>query len=163
MRLKRDRLDRLMQSIDTTIRRMSKQKKIDETELYDALRDDEVRAYESEVKARWGNTDAYKQSRARLAQMTKKQMADIKAAGTALTAEIAAAMDLGYTHPDVQALIAKHYASMQVFYDCSLTMYRNLGAMYVDDARFTAYYEKFRPGLAVFLRDAIAYFVDASV
>ena len=35
-------------------------------------------------------------------------------------------------------------------------MYRGLGQMYVDDPRFTATYDKVRPGLAVFMRDAMA-------
>jgi hypothetical protein len=30
-----------------------------------------------------------------------------------------------------------------------------MGQMYVDDPRFTAYYEKIAPGLAIFLRDAL--------
>ena len=33
-----------------------------------------------------------------------------------------------------------------------------LAQMYVDDERFTAYYDKEQPGLAVFLRDAIFIF-----
>jgi hypothetical protein len=36
-------------------------------------------------------------------------------------------------------------------------MYRGLGQMYVDAPRFTATYDKVRPGLAVFIRDAMAY------
>lgn len=35
-----------------------------------------------------------------------------------------------------------------------------LGQMYVDDPRFTAYYDKDEPGTAVFLRDAINVYVD---
>jgi MerR family transcriptional regulator, thiopeptide resistance regulator len=30
-------------------------------------------------------------------------------------------------------------------------MYRGLGQMYVDDPRFTATYDKVRPGLAIFM------------
>ncbi len=32
--------------------------------------------------------------------------------------------------------------------------------MYADDPRFAKHYEKFRPGLAIFMRDTIKYFCD---
>jgi MerR family transcriptional regulator, thiopeptide resistance regulator len=41
------------------------------------------------------------------------------------------------------------------FYPCSIEMQVNLGEMYVADPRFAATYERVKPGLATFLRDAI--------
>jgi hypothetical protein len=35
-------------------------------------------------------------------------------------------------------------------------MHAGLGQGYVDDARFTAYWEKYEPGLAGYVRDAFA-------
>jgi hypothetical protein len=35
-----------------------------------------------------------------------------------------------------------------------------MGKMYIADPRFTKYYDKHRPGLALFVRDAIDYFCD---
>jgi hypothetical protein len=40
-------------------------------------------------------------------------------------------------------------------------MYKGLADMYVDDARFTAYYDAYKPGLALFMRDAMYAFCDA--
>jgi len=37
---------------------------------------------------------------------------------------------------------------------------KGLANMYVDDARFTAYYDKHKPGLAVIMRDAMLYWAD---
>lgn len=161
MLLKQERLSRLMRSIDKTIRTMTNEQQLQDDELYDAFEDDDVKEYQGEVKQRWGNTEAYRQSMAKVGKMTKKEMEELKIKGKIHTQKIADAMDKGVDHPDVQSLIAEHYQGIQFFYDCPLEMYRNLGQMYVDDARFTAYYDKFRPGLAVFLRDAIAYFVKA--
>jgi MerR family transcriptional regulator, thiopeptide resistance regulator len=48
------------------------------------------------------------------------------------------------------------------FYTCSLEMLSGLGDMYVSDPRFTATYDKVRPGLAVFLRDAIKVYYTAN-
>jgi len=49
---------------------------------------------------------------------------------------------------------------MNTFYDCSPEMFKNLGKMYVVDARFTAFYEKIKPGLTNFMSEAMAYYVD---
>jgi len=158
--LKRARLQALMKTIDTTITSMTNNQKMGDAELYDAFKDDDVKQYQDEVKQRWGNTDAYKQSMERTKKMTKKEMDKLKEDGKKHTQALADSMDKGPKHPDVQALIAKSHEGVNFFYDCSLDMFRNLGEMYVQDPRFTAYYEKFRPGLAVFMRDAIAYYCD---
>jgi len=141
---------------------MAKNKTAEEEELYDAFRDDDVKEYQEEAKRRWGGTDAYKQSMKKVGKMTKAQMEELKKDGIELTTEIAAGMDLDIGDKRVQELIARHYRGIQFFYDCSLEMYQNLGKMYVDDPRFTAHYDKFRPGLAVFMRDAISYFCETN-
>jgi hypothetical protein len=92
--------------------------------------------------------------------MTKQEMDGLKEQGKQLNQELAKAMDKKIDDPEVQALIERHYQGIKFFYDCSLEMYRNLGAMYVNDPRFTATYDKVKPGLAVFLRDAINYYCD---
>jgi hypothetical protein len=35
-----------------------------------------------------------------------------------------------------------------------------LAQMYVDDERFTKYYDKDQPGVAIFLRDAVHFYVE---
>ncbi len=92
--------------------------------------------------------------------MTKEEMGKIKKSAELLVGNLACSMDKGIRDKDVQALIAEHYKGVQLFYDCPLEMYRRLGKMYVDDPRFAVYYDRHRPGLAVFVSDAIAYFCD---
>lgn len=158
--LKSKRVEKLIQTINKTLRSMKQDEKLQDEELYDAFKDDDVKQYQQEAKDRWGNTDAYKQSMARVGKMTKAQMQKLKEDGKAHTQMIADNMHKGVEHADVQALIEKSFQGVNFFYDCSLEMFRNLGKMYVEDPRFTASYEKFAPGLAVFMRDAIAYYCD---
>lgn len=160
LQLKRKRLNGLIKTIDHTIMTMTNHQSMNDNDLYDAFSDDDVKQYQEEVKNRWGNTDAYKQSMARVSKMTKQEMADLKEKGTAFTKTLAEHMDLPIDDPKVQALIKQHHQGIAFFYDCPLPMYRNLGQMYVDDPRFTAYYDTFRPGLAQFVRDAIAVYCD---
>ena len=160
IKVKQKRLDGLIKTIDKTIKHMTKQQKMKDEELYDAFKDPEVKEYQEEAKQRWGNTDAYKQSMAKVGKMTKPEMEKLKKDGIELTKKLAAAMDKGTKNKEVQALIAQHYKGIQFFYDCPLEMYRNLGKMYVDDPRFAKNYDKYRPGLAIFMRDAIEWFCD---
>lgn len=124
------------------------------------IKDEDVKQYQEEAKQRWGNTDAYKQSAKRVSKLTKTEMRQLKKDGIELTKKLAANMDKGVKSKEVRELISQHYKSILFFYDCPTKMYRNLGKMYVDDPRFTAYYDKHRPGLAIFMRDAIAEFCN---
>jgi len=159
--LKKKRIEKLIRLIDKTMQDIKNNLVIDNAEeLYDAFKDDDVREYQKEVEERWGNTNAYKQSMAKVNKMTKKEMEKLKEEGKIFTQKLADSMDKGIESKEVQDLISEHYKGIQFFYDCPIEMYRNLGKMYVDDVRFTAYYDKFRPGLAVFVRDAIEYYCN---
>lgn len=66
-----------------------------------------------------------------------------------------AAMDRGASDPEVQRWVAAYHDQInRRYYTCRTEIYRQLGNMYVADPRFMAFYEKVRPGLAVFMRDA---------
>ncbi len=153
--LKQKRLERLIHTLDKTILSMKNQHTLEDEELYDAFKDNDVKQYQEEVQQRWGNTQAYQQSISRVKKLTKKEMEALKEKGRLHTQKIADTMHKGVSHPDVQDLIQQSYEGVNFFYDCSIDMFEKLGQMYVNDPRFTAYYEKFAPGLAVFMRDAI--------
>ncbi len=57
---------------------------------------------------------------------------------------------------EVQEQIKNHHKYIdQSFYPCSLEIYSGLSDLYIQDIRFTAYYEKITPGLAGFMSDAM--------
>ena len=75
-----------------------------------------------------------------------------------MTRELADRFTAGAAPADaeVQALVERHRLQIdRWFYPCPIEMQVNLGEMYVADPRFTATYDRYRPGLARFLRDAI--------
>jgi DNA-binding transcriptional MerR regulator len=113
--------------------------------------------YETEAEQRWGETDAWAQSRARTATFSKDQWIEIKKAGDDLNRRLAAAMTSGVRadSDEAMALAEEHRLSIEKFYDCSPAMHRGLGEMYVADERFAKTYNDLAPGLAVWLRDAI--------
>ena len=118
--------------------------------------------YAVEAEERWGDTDAWKQSRQRVAQLTKQDWLNIKAEGDALLEALAQAKRDGVTPGSAEAneLGARHRASIERFYDCGEEMHRNLVEMYLADERFTRYYDDVEPGLAQFVHDIVVASID---
>jgi DNA-binding transcriptional MerR regulator len=158
--LKKKRLSKLIETIDKTINKITNKTTMTDKQLYTDFNTDEQDQYAAEAKERWGHTEAYKQSQERVKKMTKEDMARIKKAGEDLTKKISEVMPKGPTSKEAQELIAQHFNGLRAFYEPSYEMYRGLGEMYVADPRFTAYYDKYAKGLAVFMRDAMKHYAD---
>lgn len=156
---KRKRLAGLVKTIDSTIKKIKKEITMNDEELYKSFKEHDEK-YADEAKARWGNTEAYKQSKERVAKMSKEDMIAIKKASDELMKEIALNMDKGPSSVEIQKLIGKHYDGLRAFYEPNLTMYKGLGDMYVADPRLTQTFEKYAKGLAVFMRDAIHIYAE---
>ncbi len=121
--------------------------------------------FDNEVRERWGDTEAYRQSQERTGRYTDHDWAEIKAAAADVNERLAAALRSGTaaTDPVAMDLAEEHRRQIdRYFYDCGPDLHRNLGDMYVDDPRFTATYDAVTPGLATYLRDAIHANADRS-
>lgn len=162
LELKRERIEKMLITVNTTMKHLKGGGMMQNDDLFNGLNDKKMQEYKEEAKARWGDTKAYKQSIERTRNWTKEDYKKATADQKAITQEVADLMHEGKSieSSEVQTVIEKHYKYLDRFYDTPYEMYRNLGKMYVDDPRFTAYYDKFTKGLAVFIRDAIAYFCD---
>jgi hypothetical protein len=114
--------------------------------------------YEYEAKARWGDTDAYRQSTSRTSKYTKDDFAAAKVDQEAATELFVIAYGNSYaaTSDHAQAAVVAHRAAISKwFYDCSVEMQKNLAVMYLEDHRFKAYYDGRVRGLAKYVHDAI--------
>lgn len=114
--------------------------------------------YQSEARERWGDTDAWKESRRRTAEFTKDDWLRVKAETDAQFQAFAAPLRAGLPADSVEAMDAAEAARRHIhdnFYECSHEMHQNLGDMYVADERFTKTYDDVEPGLAQYVRDAI--------
>lgn len=127
---------------------------------YDKMME-EQKQYEAEVKERWGNSDAYKISKERTEKYTKEDWERINKIQMNNLKELCDLYNAKVPHDDprVQAVVEKsHKFIHDTFYPCTLEALSGLGNMYITDKRFTAYYEKFAPGLAVYYNDAIQHY-----
>jgi MerR family transcriptional regulator, thiopeptide resistance regulator len=159
---KRGRLDAMVAAVDAALTVLSSKDAAmtmtneDFKAMFDGF---DPSAYEAEAEARWGDTDAYKESARRTKQYTKADWARYQAEAQANGVELAALMRAGVpvTAPEVQAAVDAHRLLIdRWFYPCSVEMHKQLGAMYVADPRFTANLDKIAPGFARYLSDAIA-------
>ena len=155
-----ERLGRLMNTIDKTILKLTEDTMtITDDELYEGFSKEERETYTREAQERWGE-EQVRQSEERARKMTKEQWQTQKTEGVEVPKALAACMDKDPGDPEVQALIARHCATIEVFYDVTPEIYRGLGQMYVDDPRFRANYDKYAAGLADFMKLAMEYYAD---
>ncbi|MEX0901856.1 MAG: MerR family transcriptional regulator [Pseudohongiellaceae bacterium] len=115
--------------------------------------------YEEEVKERWSDTDAYKESARRTKKYNKDDWARYKSEADVLNQAMAALMAKGLSADDPAVLQVVEKMRLMIdtwFYPCPRAMHASLGEMYVQDERFAACYEQIRPGMAQFMRDATA-------
>lgn len=119
---------------------------------------EQQRAYQREAGERWGDTDAWTQSRRRTADYSEQDWLDLKAESEAITHRIVEVFRSGSAPDSTAAMDAVDAHRQQIsrrFYGCSHEMHVHLGSMYVADPRFTATYEELAEGLTAWVRDAI--------
>jgi MerR family transcriptional regulator, thiopeptide resistance regulator len=127
-------------------------------EKFEVFGDHDPDQYAEEVESRWGDTDAYRESQRKASSYTKEDWLRIKEAQEDWGRRFIAQMDGGEGPESVAAmdLAEEHREQICRFhYGCDHEMHTCLGEMYVADARFTAYFEELKPGMAGYLRDAI--------
>jgi DNA-binding transcriptional MerR regulator len=152
------RLDALLGAVDAALDALEKGKPMDQEKMFEAFGDFDPTKYEAEVKERWGETEAYKESARRTARYTKKDWQDMKAELDRIQKELAELLGAGRAPTEPAAMDLAEAWRQHIsrwFYPCSYAMHRGLGEMYVSDPRFTENIDRARPGLARFTRDAI--------
>ncbi len=157
--LEKERLNKLLQTITNSIQHMKNQTKIQDEELYGGLSKQQIEKYKEEARQKWGS-EAVDQSEKRMKNWTKADSDRIAKESDEITKSIVSLMDHGPENAEVQFHIDRYFKYMQNFYDCSYEIFRGLGNLYVEDKRFTAFYDKYHPDLAAFMQKAMAYYAD---
>jgi len=146
-----DRLRALLALIDRTMASRRGVIRMSKEELFAVFGDFDPAEHEDETRRRWGDTDAYRESARRCAGYTGQDWKRFKSESDEVNAGIAAVMDEGLApdHPRTLEAVERHRLLIdRWFYPCSRTMHAELGRMYVTDPRFSATFEKVRPGMA---------------
>jgi len=157
---KRQRLEAIIDSVEKTIESLEGGIEMSKKEMFEAFDMTEIekhqREYADEVKQKYGNSEAYKESQKKTSGYTKDDWAAIQAKGNEIHRRIAELMDKDPADPQVQKAIGDWRQHItDCFYTCTPEIFRGLGDLYVNDERFTANIDKTCPGLAKFMREAM--------
>lgn len=127
-------------------------------ERFEAFGDFDPAEYEREAEERWGDTDAYRESKRRTSAYTAADWERITAESRGIEDELASCLDAGLPAESERARAAAEAHRRHIdtwFYPCSYELQTGLADMYVADERFARHYEDVRPGLAEYVRAAI--------
>lgn len=156
---RRDETAAMIEAVDAALASLDDDERGDaELELERLFEGFDPAAYEAEVEQRWGQTQAYAESKRRTQDYGPEQWAAIKAEAGTINRELAALMvaEVSAADPRAMDLAERHREHIgRWFYACPPTLHAGLGQMYVDDPRFAATYDEVAPGLAAYVRDAI--------
>ena len=118
--------------------------------------DENEKKYGKEIREKYGNNTVEK-SNQKVKNMTKEQYDEITKLSEELTEKLSAAFKTGNPAGELAQEAADLHRQWLCYYWDSYSKETHAGVaqMYVDDERFTAYYDKEQPGTAKFLRDAV--------
>lgn len=148
--LKKERLERLIASIDNAMKGAAVMSAFDNSEL---------EAYKAEAKEKWGQTAAYKEHEEKTKNYSKGKWNSLAEEMDAIMAEFALCMKSGAAPDSAEAqALAKalqdHISAN--YYLCTKEILAGLGQMYVADERFRANIDKHGGGTASFVSEAVA-------
>lgn len=155
--LKIDHFMDLIQTIDKTIGKLTNKETMTNDELYQGFSQDQQKEYRAEAVDKWGD-DAVTASEERLRKLGKQGLQNLKDEATEINQRLASLMHLNPKDQRVQDAIKVHFNHLNAFRKIEKDEYGKLGVMYVEDPRFTAYYDKYASGLADFLNRSIQVF-----
>ena len=122
-----------------------------------------MKNYETEVCARYGNTEAYREYEQKTKSYTKEKWVEANDGLMAIFAEFAACKDSGARadSAEAQALVAKLQEHItENYYTCTNEILAGLGKMYIADERFMKNIDKYGVGTAEFAAEGIRIYVE---
>ena len=163
---KRQRLDLLIANVEQTLHCRKEGNKMTDQEKFTGFKQQLVaeneEKYGAEIRAKYG-AETVARSNEKILHMTQEEYAQI----SALSAQVMDILLAAYKTGDPAGTLAQQAADLHrqwlTFYwdQYSKEAHAGIAQMYVDDPRFTAYYDRHQPGLAAFLRDAVFCYTGA--
>ena len=157
---KREQLNLLIANVDKTIALTEGRIIMSDKEKFEGFKqklvDDNEKKYGKEIREKYGK-DAVEKSNDKVKNMTQEQYEAVTKLAEEQLATLTEAFKTGDPAGELAQKAADLHKQWLTFYWDSYSKEAHAGAaqMYVDDERFTKYYDKEQPGTAEFLRDAI--------
>jgi len=151
---KKSRLDKMIGTIEKTIQHSKGEILMSNQDKFEGF-DFSHNPYEKEAREKWGNKAVDKAN-----EKAKNMTAIDQEKFNKIFRSLAAIRNLSPDSKEAQGEIKEWYQFLNKMGDYSLEAFKGLGQMYVDDERFTKNIDQFGEGLAKFMRDAMAVYVD---
>ncbi|MBE6068759.1 MAG: MerR family transcriptional regulator [Clostridium lundense] len=164
---KRNQLDLLISNVDKTIAQTEGRIIMSDREKFEGFKQKMVdyneKKYGKEIREKYGD-DTVSKSNAKLMNMTEEQYNEVTALSEELMTTLAEAFKTGNPASELAQKAADLHKKWLTYSwsQYSKEAHAGLAQMYVDDERFKAYYDKYQPGAAEFLRDAIIIYTGIS-
>lgn len=155
-------LEQLMQTVEKTLNELKKEQMMEDSEIYSGFTVKEVKSMRKEVSELWGE-EQLKATEDRIRAMGKAGWENTQQKGEEINQLLGDLTESEPDSPEVQNAIGLHFRHMNLFYEVSKERYLGLGSMYVEDERFFNYYEKYKEGLAHFIKQAIEVYCEKSL
>lgn len=157
---KRAELDKLIATVDKTIAESEGRTTMTDEEKFEGFKqkliDENEAAYGAEARAKYGDEQVDRANKA-FKNMTREQYEALEKLG----GEVLDTLKAAFKTEDPAGALAQKAADLHRQWlsfswgSYSKEAHAGVAQMYVDDERFTAFYDKEQPGLAKFLRDAV--------
>jgi MerR family transcriptional regulator, thiopeptide resistance regulator len=148
----------VLRAVDATLDSLKEHQPMSNERLFDGFEQFENGEYAREAEQRWGHTDAWKESRRRVAGYSPADRAAAEAEQTALIEELRATRDAGHAPGSAAAIALAERHRLHIdrrHYPCSHAMQCGLADMYEADPRFRDHYDRHGAGLTDYLVAAI--------
>ena len=157
---KREQLNLLIANVEKTLSAAKGETIMSDTEKFEGFKqkliDENEAKYGEEIRKKYGD-NMIDRSNAKVKGMTKEKYAEAERLSLEVNETLKAAFEQGDPAADLaQKACELHKQWLCYFWDhYSKEAHIGVSQMYVNDPRFTEYYDKIVPGCAAFLRDAV--------
>jgi MerR family transcriptional regulator, thiopeptide resistance regulator len=148
----------LIRAVDAAVEALQGGTTMTSKEMFEGFEEFASGEYAEEARERWGHTEAWAESQRRTRSYRKEDWAAIKVEAEVINTDFAALLDAGTAPDSVAAMDVAERARLHIdrwYYPLPHAGHVALADMYLADPRFTATYERIRPGLAAFVAAAI--------
>lgn len=160
---KRGQIDLLIANVEKSLKSLGGEIVMTDKEKFEGFKEKLIaendEKYGKEVREKYGD-EAVERSNAKVRGMSQEQYDEAQQLAEAYQEALKEAFKKGDPTSELaQKACDLHRQWLCCYYDgYSKEYHKGLGQMYIDDPRFTEYYDKIAPGCAVFLRDAINFY-----
>lgn len=163
---KQEELRRLLINVEKTICSLEGGNEMSAEEKFEGFKKKKIKEneekYGKEIREKYGE-EKVKESYAMFGKLSKEQWSEAEKIGTLINETLKEAMSEGNPKGEkAREVVELHKKWLSFFGNYPVQAHLSLGQMYVDDERFSDYYDNAAgEGAAIFLRDSIAAYYNA--